>query len=144
MMENLTFYVIRNKEGKYFRPKGYSGYGDNWVDNINKAKVYTKLGNANRQVTFWAGNYPEFGIPDVIPLHTTMGEPLNQDDRVADALRKKEIRELEKILYPLQTKYDKAKRELDRHGSEYARIHFNDAKVKLDNVENKIKTLKLK
>ena len=47
---NLELYVVRNKEGKYFRTKGYSGYGDTWVDDIQKAKVYPKIGQARSRL----------------------------------------------------------------------------------------------
>jgi hypothetical protein len=38
-MENKTplisFYAVCSKDGKFFRSKGYDGYGSNWVDSIN-------------------------------------------------------------------------------------------------------------
>ena len=141
-METLTFYVVRNKEGKFLRSKGYSGYGECWVSDLKRAKVWTKLGSANAQVTWWASSYPEYEIPDVIPLNTVMGEPLNQDDRVKKAIIKKEIRNLEGKIWTLKGNYDKANRELERHGSEYAKKRFAEAKEKLETVENRIGELK--
>lgn len=143
-VENLTFYVVKNKEGKFLRSKGYNGYGECWVSELKKAKVWTKLGTANAQVTWWASTYPEYGIPDVIPLYTTMGKPLNQDDRVAKAIIRKELRKFDNKIWDLKRNYDKANRELERHKSEYARIRFNEAKEKLETVENKINELKNK
>lgn len=144
MEDNLTFYVIRNKEGKYYRSKGYSGYGQNWVTELNKAKVWTKIGSANATVTWWYSSYPEYGIPDVIPLHTVMGEPLNQDDRVEKALIRKELRKLQNEIWDLKSAYDKANREWERHRSEYAKKYFDKAKLALETNENKIVELKNK
>ena len=31
---NMKLYVVRNKQGKYFRAIGYGGYGSNWVDTL--------------------------------------------------------------------------------------------------------------
>jgi len=56
-MEELTFYIIKSKDGKYLRAKGYQGYGNNWVDDIKSAKVYQKIGPARSNVTFWASTY---------------------------------------------------------------------------------------
>ena len=55
--ETIKLYIIQNKENKYFRAKGFSGHGDSWIDNIQSAKVYTKIGSAKRQVTYWAKNF---------------------------------------------------------------------------------------
>jgi hypothetical protein len=41
-MDTLTIYVIRNKEGKYLRAKGYHGYGSSWVElyyKINEVQI---------------------------------------------------------------------------------------------------------
>ncbi len=53
-----TLYLVRNKEGKYFRTKGYGGHGKSWVDGMETAKIYGKIGPARATVTFFATNYP--------------------------------------------------------------------------------------
>lgn len=133
--KTLTFYVVRSKDGKYLRSKGYSGSGESWVDSLLKAKVWTKIGSANAQVTWWTSNYPKYGIPDVIPLTATLGEPLNQDERVRKALKKKNLAKAERDLYPLQEKFDKAKREHERHGSEYSKKRYDEAKERMEIAE---------
>lgn len=62
----LNLYLIRNKEGKFFRPIGHAGYGDNWVSELVRAKIYTKIGPAKSQITWWFKNYPDYGCPDLI------------------------------------------------------------------------------
>lgn len=63
----MKLFVIRNKEGKFFRPVGFGGGGGkNWQDTIEKAKFYPKIGTAKGQVSFWYREYPEYGCPDII------------------------------------------------------------------------------
>lgn len=67
----MKIYVVRNKEGKYFRAKGcgYSGTGGggkSWVDDLEKAKFYTKFGQAKSRVTFFFKTWPAYGCPDII------------------------------------------------------------------------------
>ncbi len=141
-MDTLTFYVVRSKDGKYLRSKGYGGYGQSWVDDIKKAKVWNKIGPANAQVTWWARSYPEYGIPDVIPFVATAGEPLNQDDRVKKALKKIELGNLQNKLHQLQERYDKAVRENQRHKSHYSNVRLMEATEDMQDIENEIQELK--
>lgn len=62
----MKLYVVRNKEGKYFRPIGQGGHGSNWNDSMEKAKFYTKIGQAKSQITFWYNAYPTYGCPDLL------------------------------------------------------------------------------
>jgi glutamate formiminotransferase len=140
-METLTFYAVRSKDGKYLRTTGLGG-GNHWVDTLEKAKVWTKIGPAKSQVTFWAGNYPEFGVPDIIPLVATAGEPINQDDRVSKALKKKKIEELKRELWRIEERYDKAKREFDRHKSQYAKDRLDEVMVEMNKKKIEIEELK--
>lgn len=62
----MNIYVVRNKEGKFFRPIGYGGSGKNWQEKLEKAKFYSKLGTAKTQASFWYNNYPEYDCPDIL------------------------------------------------------------------------------
>jgi len=79
---NLDVYVVRNKEGKFFRRKGYGGGGNTWVDDIATARIYVKIGPARACVSFFANKYPEYGYPDIIRLTTTQVEVMNEQERV--------------------------------------------------------------
>lgn len=140
--ETLTFYVVRSKDGKYLRSKGYGGSGDSWVETLDKAKVWNKIGGANGQVTWWTRNYPEYGIPDVIPLTATIGEALNQDERVAKALKKMALSKAKGELYGIEDMFDKANRENERHHSTYSEKKFSEAKLILDDKEKEIENIK--
>jgi hypothetical protein len=143
-METLEFYVVRSKDGKYLRSKGYSGSGESWVTELKKAKVYTKKGPASAQITFWATNYPKFGIPDLIPLTATLGEPIDQTERVQISIRKKELDKAKQDLYRAQHDFDSASRELARIKSGYAHLNLANAKAEMEKQERKVKELSKK
>ena len=69
---DLKLYAVQSKDGKWLRAKGYSGSGNSWVENIEDAKIYPKLGNARRQVTWWSNHFPDFGIPLIIEFQITI------------------------------------------------------------------------
>ena len=86
----MKLYAVRNQEGKYFRAKGYGGYGNSWVKELEKAKLYSKLAQARSRVTWWYNAYPDYGICDIVVLeakiHTVFG---CEDKRIAEEKRKK-------------------------------------------------------
>lgn len=90
----LNLYAVRNKEGKWFRAKGQSGYGKSWVDDINSAKIYTKPGPAKTQVTFWANAYPDYGVPDLIQISSGVINIIDQTMRVTKIINKKKEEKL--------------------------------------------------
>lgn len=61
----MKIYLVRNREGKFFRPVGRSGYGENWTS-IDRAKIYPKVGPAKGIITWWFSNYPKFGCPELL------------------------------------------------------------------------------
>ena len=133
---NLNFYAVRSQDGKWFRSKGLYGNGDSWVDDLTKAKIYSKPGPAKSQITFWAKNYPEYGIPDLVRITTGVCEFLDQTDRVTDRVKKIKIKELEDKIrnsqyrinnYFQKTKWDKEyiekeKVEIERFKQELEKI----------------------
>jgi hypothetical protein len=70
----MIFYAIRSQDGKFFRSKGY-GYnatnGVNWVDEISKARIYTRPAPAKSRITWFFKKFPEYGKADLIELHVT-------------------------------------------------------------------------
>jgi hypothetical protein len=65
----MKLYVIQNSAGKFFKPVGYGGYGDQWQTDIEKAKFYTKLGPVKAQCTFWYNANPKLGCPCVLEFN---------------------------------------------------------------------------
>lgn len=66
----LTFYAIRRKDGKFFK-KYSSTYNDNFIDNIGKAKIYTKPGPAKSRITVLSKRHPLEEKADLVELHIT-------------------------------------------------------------------------
>lgn len=85
----ISFYAVRNEQGKYFRSKGYCGYGDTWVDSLNNAKIYSKIGQARGRVTYFANNYPKFKIPQIVELQVTNVVAIDETARVKKAQENK-------------------------------------------------------
>jgi hypothetical protein len=89
MIATITLYAVRNRDGKWFRSKGRGGYGDTWVADANKAKLYTKIGQARGRVTYFATTWPEYGTPDIVEFAATESLVLNEAARVEKASDKK-------------------------------------------------------
>lgn len=50
----MKIYVIRNKEGKFFKPVGMGGAGKSqWQDKLEKANFYPKIGPARARATYF-------------------------------------------------------------------------------------------
>jgi hypothetical protein len=120
MTATITRYAVRNSEGKWFRSKGYGGYGDTWTDDSSKARLYGKMGPARSCRTFFVTRWPEFGAPDIVKLEC---EPVVIDDsaQLAKAKRKastkKERREVQRAKDKLQraeAEFARASDELER------------------------------
>lgn len=109
----MVFYAIRNEEGRYFRAKGYGGYGKSWVDDLQKARIYSRPGPARAQITFFSEHYPQFGIPSLVLLHVTRYEILNESLQITNKLAKKKQRVLQAQAKATQCQIDDAKRRID-------------------------------
>jgi hypothetical protein len=88
----LNFYAVRSKDGKWLRAKGYGGSGESWVSDITKAKIYGNTRAPKAQITYWANNYPQFGVPDLVRITTGKCEYLDQEARVSDYKIKKDLK----------------------------------------------------
>lgn len=121
--DELVVYVVRNSKGQYFRAKGMSGYGDSWVDDINRAKIYPKIGGARGTVTYFAQN-PNFPIPEILKLTVTKVEVMDETKRVEKVLNKKAREEQEQ-------KARQAKRDLEE-----AQVKLQSAQAELNRLQN--------
>lgn len=124
----MKVYIIRNKEGKYFRPIGRSGMGENWVE-LNSAKIYTKIGPAKGQCTWFFSNYPKFGCPELLEFDI---DP--QNATVLDLTTETEKKIKQKKAAQLKSQLEYQKYEQDRLYREKAEIEAKikaiDAKIK--------------
>jgi len=114
----LEFYAVRNKEGKWFRAKGYGGYGDTWVKELKRARIYNRIGPARTQVSFFANNYPDYGVPDLVQFRCTEMVVLDESERVTKQQQAKQLQEKKRDLWHKQYKLKKAKEDLERAQNE--------------------------
>lgn len=113
----FKFYIVRNQEGKFFRAKGFNGYGDTWTADPTLAKVYQKIGQARSRVTFFANNYPEYGVPEILEMTAHSAVVLDETKRVKKALQKIHDDKVAGV----QRHLDRQKAELDRKQAELDR-----------------------
>ena len=93
----MKLYVVRNKEGKFFKNKGFGGYGYNWKDNLDQAKFYPKIGQAKARVTYFAKHFPSYGVCDILEftLDVNQAVVMNMEVATATVLQKAKIAEAE-------------------------------------------------
>lgn len=143
-MDKLILYVVQNSEGKYFRAKGYGGYGDSWVEDINKARIYTKISNARRTVTFWdtPSNFTRYGQkPTKIYPTPKIIELTVSSMKVVDEKKEKELREQKKKIKQLNEKKSKLynlKSNLESYEKEAARLE-KKIKETMEEINKQIK-----
>ena len=94
METSFKMYAVRNREGKWLRTKGFNGVGESWVKDIEKAKIYPRIGPAKSQVTWWAKAYPEYGIPEIVEFHCQASVVIDQTERTTKAIAKSKLAEL--------------------------------------------------
>jgi hypothetical protein len=116
---DAEIYAVRNKEGKWFRSKGYRGIGNSWVNSLGKAKIYGNITPARRIVTFFATKYPEYGVPDIILLKVIEGEVIDETARVEEAKRKKKEKIEKAELRKRKREFKKAKEQLEKAQKNY-------------------------
>lgn len=137
-MEELELYVVKNKEGKYFHSKGYGGYGNQWVDELKRARIYAKIGPARSQVSFWATNYPKYGTPVIVVLTVTASKVLQEDDRVKKAAIKRKKEKLNNELFWAKENEKGAKAKVKALSDQKALLK---AQLEVQKIENELKSL---
>jgi hypothetical protein len=120
----LVLYVVRNAKGQYFRAKGFSRSGNTWVDDINKAKIYGKIGGARGTVTYFAQN-PKFPVPEIVKLTVTGMEVIDESARVKKVLDKKAKEEQEREARNAKYQLEQAKARLASAEAELNRLQKN-------------------
>lgn len=118
-VESLELFIVMNEQGKFFRAKGYGGYGDTWTDSIKKAKSYGSIGQARSRVTWFANNYPAYPAPVIVKFFIGSFEILDEKERVKKAIKSKEQKALE------------SQQRLAKHKVKMAEMELKNAQDKL-------------
>ena len=90
----MEFFAVKSYDGKYFHNVGYSHYGKTWVDDLSKAKIYGKIGQARARVTWFSQHHPEYPMPVIVKIIANEAIILNEEERVKNAILKKEEKRL--------------------------------------------------
>lgn len=92
MSEAVAVYVVQNSEGKYFRSTGYGVYGERWVSELVRARIYPRIGQAKGRVTFFTREYPEFGAPKIVRFDLTNPQVMDVAKETKRSIQKIEER----------------------------------------------------
>jgi len=122
---NLEFFAVRSKDGKYFRSVGFGG-GKNWVDDIKKAKIYPKIGQARARVTWFKANYPDFGVADIIKIIANEAIVLSEVERVEKSINKKEEKELKRQKERAERALKQAEEDFKKAGEKLRKLKVNE------------------
>ena len=122
----LFLYAVRNSDGKWFRRKGYGGYGQTWVDDFTKARIYPKIGQARARITWFAKTYPAFPAPDLVKLVIGSVEKVDETGRIKKTLDKAAVR---------KARLEKNRREREL---QYAQESFESAKKRLETAKSSV------
>jgi hypothetical protein len=86
--QSIELFLLMNSSGQFMRSKGFSGSGKSWVDGIKTARIYTSIGPAKAQVTYWKKHFQEYECPKIAVLEATIKEVLDQSYRVSEVIKK--------------------------------------------------------
>ena len=123
----LILYAVQNRDGKFFRAKGYGGSGETWVDELKGARIYSRPGPARSQVTFFSSSYPSFGVPKLVELHVTAVVEKDETKRVQKSQDRKAIKEEERRVRHAQWEKEQAQRKLNEAQETLNRIRAAEA-----------------
>jgi len=88
----MELFCIQSQDGKFYKATGMNGRGRRWNDSLSSAKFYNKIGPVKAQVTFWANENPEYGVPKILKftLNPEDAEVINMEDYVEKGNEKRE------------------------------------------------------
>lgn len=113
-VEDLKFYLVKNSKGQFFRRKGYNGYGDSWVDDPQKGRVFAKIGHARSRVTYFANQHKQYPTPTIVELSVGEVNEIHEVERLEKAKAKKERYDLLAKEREAKWNLEKAKSDLEK------------------------------
>jgi len=123
--DTVSFFAVRNREGKWYRARGFGGSGDSWVDTFGHARIYHSAASARRVVGFWYKNYPEYGIPEIVRFTATVAEVLDEAARIAEKEATEERRAQNREVNRAKRKISKLKKEQKEAEKKLAEMQKN-------------------
>ena len=134
----MKLYVVRNKEGKFFRSIGYGGTGANWVEGLDKAKFYTKVGQAKSRCTYFAGHYPQFGVPEVLEFDLSTITPVvvSMEQHVTKSIKDKKVADARQLVRSRE--YD-LKMAMNRRDRAVSRFDIRQGQLDVDRAADQLR-----
>ena len=118
----MEVYVLRSKDGKYFRAKGYGGAGESWIADLKRARFYADIGPAKSQATYWGKRWPEYGAPDIVTFKLIESRVIPQNERVKDVVVKQKEDKARRDIYRKKQSLKKTEVELKELKEYYRRL----------------------
>ena len=139
----ISLYAVRNKQGRYFRRKGYGGSGSTWVDSFADARIFPRIGAAKSVITFFsnADNNPQYAnypVPDLLEMVIGTSNVIDQTKRLAAFKKRKETAAERLRLRRAQDEANRLQRQLDD-----AKRRADDAQRALQNAQNALNAKRL-
>lgn len=112
----IELYVIKNEKGQFFKGHKYLSSNLLWVNNIEDAKIFPKLKTARAVVSGYVNSFrdpKEVIIPDIVKLDVSIGETLDEKDRVIKQNQKKKEKKIRYEIAYQRYKFEQAKKDLE-------------------------------
>jgi len=119
---NLSVYAVRNKEGKFFKSKGSYDIYVNWVDDINKAKIFIKTGGARTLMTWFAEKHGIDNLPELLKLSVTGIEVMDEASRIEKTIKKKSESQAKHLKTFAEMRLKNAQRDFDKAQAELKKL----------------------
>jgi hypothetical protein len=103
----MKVYLVRHPDGRFFKHRSRAWSKTNgWVEQIDDAKIFIKLGTARSNVTWYANESGK--IADIVEFDLVMSKVINEEERVQNARLNKYERELSRRKEQYQKELDRA------------------------------------
>jgi hypothetical protein len=111
----IKMYAVRNSKGHWFRAKGRDGYNKKtWVAELEKAKFYTKIGQARARVTFFANNNPNnLPLLEIVEFTASVTGVIDEKERILKVGIERELKEKKEKYNRLMHDYNRCSEELE-------------------------------
>lgn len=144
----LDLFVVKTESGKYFRAKGYNGSGLSFVDDIKKARLYTRLGPARSCVTYFK-NYNKMKL-EIVQLLVTGEQVFDDSVRItkqAKALENKKLKaeqqDIKNRIKKIQTEIDSLNKKLESISAftvQKTQLEIDELKARQNTLQNILQT----
>lgn len=119
----MKVYIVKNQSNQYFRAKGRSGYGSSWVPELERAKIYTKIGQAKSRVTYFYKDNPKLGCPVLLEFELANPIEINMENETNKKILRAERLKLQQSIKYSKEKKDSILKEIDRLSQELKKFN---------------------